>query len=206
MSNGTETEWEKTVSVGKAQVRGTFQLLSHNFYNVMDNLLSERIITGNSQVLGMKLGRIKEALIINGVAWSTTSKGKKRKLLYVTHPDFNDGEEFRFEVAMGDELPLTNAPAIPSDGEFMATLGDNLAGAIADLNPGLEYKYGDLFSLFVKKDDDDNSEADNEDDDSEAEEVEPRENPTESATPSSENEEDTSTSEPTLTSGPSLVQ
>lgn len=195
-----QLEWEKTISVGEGKVRGNFQLLTQNAYLRLEDLMSEQIITGNVRTLGMKLGRIKELLITNGIAWEKVSKKEQRKAFYVQHPELNNGREFAFEIKDFND-PLGDPDrklATPLDGEWMAGLSDGLAGVIAELNPGLEAdKYAGLVDLFVKREE--------EDEDGEDEEVK-GENPTGSEIGSGESGEDTPTREPGSSSVPLLAQ
>jgi hypothetical protein len=165
----TETEWGQIVEVGRGQVRGNFQLLRHNVYSLLDNILSEQIVTGDTMSVGMKLGRIKDAIIANGVVSKKNKKGKLYKPLEVSHPSINNGEWKEFKLVVGE--PLYDAPRIKDDPEFMGRLGDKVAVAIIDGNPGLEAKYGDsLFSMIRRmaegKMGQDNVEEDGEEDES----------------------------------------
>jgi hypothetical protein len=141
-----QTEWDFEIEVGRGKVRGRVQLLRANFYSLIDNILSQQIVTGDSRTLGMQIGRIKDALVLNGVVTETIN-GKARKPLTVTHPDINAGEAKRFFLH-GDE-PLYYQPLVADDGEWMSKLGDKIAGVVVEKNPGLEVKYGEsIFGLF----------------------------------------------------------
>lgn len=204
-----QLEWEKTISVGEGKVRGNFSLLTQNVYLRLEDMMSEQIIRGNVRTVGLKLGRIKELLILNGIGWTKVSKNEQKKLLHITHPELNNGAEFEWEIT-NFESPLSFDPdakgapkqpqlITPGDGEWMAGLSDGLAGVIAELNPGLSVdKYQGLTDLFTKTEDDDDSEA--------GDGGEARENPTESGTGSGESEEDTSMSGPGSSSAPLLAQ
>ncbi len=194
-----QLEWEKTVAVGEGKVRFNVQLLTQNAYLRLEDLMSEQIVTGNVRTLGMKLGRIKELLITNGIAWEKVAKGKQRKVLYVTHPELKNGREFDFEIQNFDS-PLNDPEgkiATPEDGEWMAGLSDGLAGAIAEMNPGLSSdKYAGLIDLFVKSNDEEDEELSEDE----------KGNPTGSGTDPDSSEEDTSTSGVAPTSSPLLAQ
>ena len=194
MSQVGQIEWTETLDVGRGQVRGRFQLLAHPTYALLKDLLSEMFFEGGRQGVSMKLGRVEEAVILNGVAFDKTDKKNKRKYLYFTHPDVNAGEEV--PVMLNGNHPLADAPLVPTDGEFMARLPEVLVGHLVERNPGLlEGQFRDLFQNYVKVEDE-------EEDDEEGADV-PRD-PTRSEGQSEENEEDTSSSGPT--SGSELLQ
>jgi hypothetical protein len=161
-----QTQWDFDIAVGKGRVKGKVQLLRANFYSLIDNMISEQIITGDSRTLGMKVGRIKDALIWNGIV-TTKENNKSRKVLRVTHPEINNGEETKFTLR-SDEV-LLNQPLAAEDGDWMSRLGDLVAGQVVERNPGLEAKYGTtIFGLFKQVDVSEGSEAQDSEEEEEA--------------------------------------
>lgn len=157
----TDTEWDFEVEVGEGKVSGRVQLLRGNFYSLIDNILSQQIITGDSRTLGMQMGRIKDALIWNGVPYDDMKGKNPQKYLVAEHPEVNGGTPKKFRLR-SDEV-LLNQPLVAEDGEWMARLGDKVAGAVVDRNPGLEAKYGKtVFGLFknIEEDQEDEEEDD----------------------------------------------
>lgn len=157
-----QLKWDEEITCGKGKAYITVRLLPANFYSFMDDLLTEQIITGDVRTLGMKMGRIKDALVWNGIPTQDASNPRKaHKPVEFEHPEYGGGERKTFKLH-SKEAPLLNQPGVAEDGNWMAFLGDRLAEAVVKRNPGLQAKYGDIIALFQQVTDDAAGEEDSE--------------------------------------------
>ena len=143
----TETVFSKELQVGKGKVYFDVQLLSLQFYSEMDNILLGQASAGG----GMQLGRVKDALIWNGIPTVDPRHPRKaRKPIYVEHPEWYGGKKKEFRL-YDSSSPLNddNSPRV-NDAEFMAYLGDRVALEVAKANPGLDAKYGNIVQMLER--------------------------------------------------------